>query len=141
MKKLTTLFCILFTLFFSSQCAATPKSTVQTIGKYITDSFYTEEPRELSEIKNLFVSRSVAGGFNRKFNLRGVKEGLISRVSFNIVSTDISNDKATVQTQLIAEGPYRGKTRTSSKRYNFFLVKNEYGVWQVSKFKYKHGEN
>ncbi|MEW6995744.1 hypothetical protein AADZ84_15955 [Colwelliaceae bacterium MEBiC 14330] len=128
MKKITILFCILFALCFSSHSAATPRSTVQTIGQYITDSFYTEEPRELREIRNLFVSRSVAGRFNLKFNLRRGKEGLISSVSFNEVSIDISDDKATAQIQLIVEGPYKGKTRTSSQRYNFFLVKNEYGV-------------
>ena len=138
MKKITFLFCILFTLGFSSQSDAAPKNTVHTIGKYITDSFYTEEPRELIEIQNLFVSKSIAGRFNRKFNLRRGKEGLISSVSFNVVSTDINNDKATVQTQLIVKGPYRGKTRTSSKRYDFSLVKNKNRVWQVSNFKYKY---
>jgi hypothetical protein len=140
MKKITMLLTVIFSLSFSGLCDASPRNIVKNVGTYITDSFYSDEPRKLSEIQDLFISVGVAKRFNLKFNLSKGKESIISDVTFNIVSTDIQGDSATVKTEILIKGPHpkKNKTRSTLQTYDFILIKNEIGVWQITKFKYKY---
>jgi len=140
MKKITMLLTVIFSLSFSGLCDASTRNIVKNVGTYITDSFYSDEPRKLSEIQDLFISVGVAKRFNLKFNLSKGKESIISDVTFNIVSTYIQGDSATFKTEILIKGPQpkKNKTRSTLQTYDFILIKNELGVWQITKFKYKY---
>tara|TARA_R110001592_G_C12694674_1_gene706170 strand:+ start:79 stop:501 length:423 start_codon:yes stop_codon:yes gene_type:complete len=127
---------IFILLIFSSIGHASPNSVVEKVGSILVSTMEGKTKPTVESIEELFISKKATQKFLSRLGSPVLgKDYELSDVSFNIVSSEINATKALVNTEFfVSLQRSDGKSRSESKFYQYTLIKNNNGLWQIQKY-------